>query len=183
LIVQLLNIIISPSVGWLKVKGLGIKTYLILFILVAPVLLFCGLLYAYGLFLRNAIWSQIVLQLTFIILWGTATIFLTSMVLSRLTKMMGGQCNFNQAFLVSSVSFSIFFILWSLPVLSIVLALPFKIISLYSLVVLYKGASIVLSVPNIKLVGFTMLSAIILILCVTITGVLLSAIFQQPISF
>jgi uncharacterized protein YybS (DUF2232 family) len=96
--------------------------------------------------------------------------------------MLKGQFNFSQTFLVSSLSFSIFFILWSFTVLSTTMAIPFKVISLYSLVVLYRGASVILCVPNDKLVGFTMLAAIIFILCISVTGIFFSAIFQQPIS-
>jgi hypothetical protein len=183
LIKHLLNIVISPSTGWLIIKGLEFRALLIFLQLVAPVVLFTGFIYSFSLMVKSTFWPQILLQLIFILFWSTSTIYLTSFILNRLSKTLKGQFVFNQTLLVSSLSFSIFFILWSFTALSTRLAIPLKVLSVYSLVVFYRGASVILCIPNDKLVGFTMLTAIILILCFTITGVLLSAIFQQPISF
>lgn len=184
MIQYLLNIVISPRKGWESLRGIEVPTRRILFQIVVPVLFVSGLMFLFSTLATHKVeWQQAILQFFVIVLSGVVTVFATAYLLNKLSKPFKGVTVFSKTFLVTSLAFSVFFFIWSIPALAPTLALPFRILSIYSLILFYRGAEVILSIRFEKLTGFTMLAALLFALTISVTGIFLSAIFQQPISF
>ena len=181
---NLLNIVISPRKGWESLRNAEISVFRVLFQVVIPILLVCGFMYSFPMLVKqNAKGQQILAIFLTVILSGATSIIVTASLLNKLSKPFKGVAVYSKNFLVASISFSVFLFIWILPSLMPTLIIPFRVLSIYSLILFYRGADIVLGIRFEKLTGFTMLAALLFALVITISTIVFSAFFQLPILF
>lgn len=148
-----------------------------------PVLFVCGIMYSFSGLAKHQFeitHSIIIFIITFLV--GVTTLIATAYLLNKLSRPFKGVAEYTKTLLVTTIAFSVFFVIWCIPALAPTLTIPFRILSLYSLVIFYRGAEVILEIRFEKLIGFTMLTAIMFALVITIMGIIFSTIFQHPIS-